>query len=374
VKANASVAPVVAALPASRPFIAPEELERTSGRTDLLRLGANESAFGPSSGALAAMRAALERVAWYGDPESFDLRAALARALGCGSEHIVCGAGIDDLLALAVRVFLSPGDAAVTTLGCYPTFAYHVAGYGARLVTVPYAADGTLQLRELARAAAASRARLVYLANPDNPSGSFVSAGALATFRAALPPDCTLLLDEAYAEFAPDEGIPPFDSRDPGIVRTRTFSKAYGLAGARIGYAYAHAEIVTAFNKIRNQYAVNRVAQAGALAALADRNHVAQVVRETAAGRAEYRALAASHGLATLPSLANFVCVDLGSRERAEATVESLLRRGVFVRKPGAPPLDGYIRVTVGTADERARFAGAFSEALAEFAAKPAQR
>jgi histidinol-phosphate aminotransferase len=145
----------------------------------------------------------------------------------------------------------------------------------------------------------------------------------------------------------------------------RTFSKAYGLAGARIAYALAVPETIATFGKIRLQYGVNRIAQAGALAALEETDFVAGVVEEVERGRDDYRALAEAFGLATLPSRTNFVCIDLGSRVRAEAAVEALLQRGVFVRKPGAPPLDGHIRVTVGTADERSAFAVAFAEALA---------
>jgi histidinol-phosphate aminotransferase len=352
------------ALPSVRPFIGPEELARTSGHPELLRLGANESAFGASPATLDAMRASLERIAWYGDPESTELREALAALLGCDTSNLVIGSGIDDLLALIVRTYVAPGDAAVATQGSYPTFAYHVAGYAGRLAPVPYASSGAVQLAEIARTAVAARARIAYVANPDSPSGSFAGRAEIEAFRAALPPDCLLVLDEAYAEYAPQQELLPFDAADTRIVRTRTFSKAYGLAGARIGYVHGHAGTIATFNKIRTQYGVNRVAQAGALAALGDRAFVEEVIRKTAAGRADYRALAAGLGLRTLPSQTNFVCIDLGSRARAEAMVAALLQQAVFVRKPVAAPLDGHIRVTVGTVDERARFARVFAAAL----------
>jgi histidinol-phosphate aminotransferase len=355
---------IVGALPTLRPFIGPEELARTSGHAELLRLGANESAFGASLATVAAMRSSLERIAWYGDPESTELREALAPRLGCGVGNLIVGSGIDDLLCLIVRAYLDPGEAAVATQGTYPTFAYHVAGYGGRLVAVPYAASGGLQLAALAREAVATNARIAYVANPDSPSGSFSPRDEIEAFRAALPPDCLFVLDEAYAEFAPRDELLPFDESDPRIVRTRTFSKAYGLAGARIGYIHGHADAIANCNKVRTQYGVNRVAQAGALAALGDVDFVAEVVRETAAGRAEYEELGRKLGLATLPSRTNFTCFDLGSRERAEAMVAELLRRAVFIRKPAAPPLDGHVRVTVGRPDERRRFARAFAAAL----------
>lgn len=353
----------IAALPLSRPFIAPEELAKRAARAQLLRLGANESAFGPPPRALAAMRHALPHLSWYGDPESADLREALALRYGCGVENLSVGAGIDDLLGLAVRAYLAPGDVAVTTLGSYPTFAYHVIGYGGALETVPYDAQGRVQLCELAARAHACGARLAYLANPDNPSGSFAGRAAVERFRAELPADTMLVLDEAYADFVtPDELVP--NAVDPRTIRMRTFSKAYGLAGGRIAYAIAAPEVVETFGKIRLQYGVNRTAQIGALAALGEDAFIAQVVRETERGRFEYAHLAENLGLGTLPSRTNFVCFDLGARARAEAMVDELLRRGVFIRKPGAPPLDRYVRVTVGTPDEREHFARAFGASL----------
>ena len=353
----------IAALTQSRPFIAPEELAKLAGHSDLLRLGANESAFGPPPAALAAMQTAVARTSWYGDPESMDLREALAARHGCEVAELAVGAGIDDLMGLAVRAYLGPGDVSVATLGTYPTYAYHVLGYGARLETVPYASDGTVQLEALARRAHDTGARAAYLANPDNPSGTFLESRAVTAFRAALPDDCLLVLDEAYADFVAASELLD-ETIDPRIVRLRTFSKAYGLAGARVGYVRAAREIIATFGKIRLQYGVNRTGQIGALAALGDQGFVRDVIAEVGRGREAYHELAASLGLRTLPSRTNFVCIDIGSRERAEAMVGELLRRAVFVRKPGAPPLDGFIRVTVGTPEERARFGEIFAAAL----------
>ncbi len=358
-------APAVAALPLVRPFIAPEELGRLAGHSSLLRLGANESAFGPPPRALAAMRDALPRSAWYGDPESTDLRLALAARHRCSAENVVVGAGIDDLLGMAVGGYLAPGEVAVSVLGTYPTFAYHVHARGGRVATIAYDNDGGISLRALFACAVAQCARIVYLANPDNPSGSFLARAALERALEALPADTLFILDEAYGDFVAASQLLP-DAIDPRIVRTRTFSKAYGMAGARIGYAIADREVCATFNKIRIQYNVNRAAQIGALAALDDEAFVASVVAEIGDGRADYAELGARLGLPTLPSSANFVNFDMGTRERAEATLAALMRGGVFVRKPGAPPLDRCIRVTVGTAQERVAFAERLAEALAE--------
>jgi histidinol-phosphate aminotransferase len=172
-----------------------------------------------------------------------------------------------------------------------------------------------------------------------------------------------LFLDEAYADFVPRDELPP-DVIDPRTIRTRTFSKAYGMAGARIGYALASAETIAVFQKLRLHFGVNRTAQIGALAALEDDAFLRGVIAEVARGREEYRALAVRHALAAPPSATNFVCIGIGTREQAEAMVGILLELGVFVRKPWAAPLDGHIRVTVGTPAERAAFAERFGEAL----------
>jgi histidinol-phosphate aminotransferase len=355
--------PQIRDVPATTPFVAPEELARRVGRASLVRIGANESSFGPSPRALAAMRQSLASTSYYGDPESFELRTVLAARHGCGIENLVVGAGIDDLLGLIVRTYAAPGDVALMSHGSYATFTYHVIGYGLTLATVPPFDDGSIDVDALAAAARAQRPKIVYVANPDNPSGTFASAGAIARLRAALPPETLFILDEAYADFVAP-GALPLEIIDSQTIRLRTFSKAYGMAGARIAYAIAPAAMIATFQKVRLHFGVSRTAQAGALASLDDPAFIAGVVAEVARGRDDYAALAARHGLRTLPSHTNFVTIEVGTRAQAEAMVAGLLERGVFVRKPGAPPIDGYIRVTVGTPAERAIFADAFAAVL----------
>lgn len=351
-------APIVAALPSSTPFIGPERLMRERGLDALVRLGANESAFGPSPMAVAAMAAQLDRTAWYGDPDSFELREALAIKHACTIDHLTIGSGIDDLMGLTIRAYVAPGAVAVTTRGTYPTFEYHVTGYGGLLERADYREDGTPDLEALARLAHEKRASLVYLANPDNPSGTLLAREQVEQFVAALPRDAVFLLDEAYADFSDESELlaPTFEDR---LIRVRTFSKAYGMAGARIGYAITTEEVARTLEKIRLQYGINRNAQIGALAALRDEAFRAFVVRETAVGRDEYAALARELGTTSLPSRTNFVCIDMGTARRATEVLNALLDRGVWIRKPGAPPLDRYVRASVGTAPLRAAFADA---------------
>ncbi len=356
---------IITELPPVVPFVPPEALERQMDRSLVLRLGANESNFGASPLARAAMLDAVEQVHWYNDPEGFELRRELARRYEVDMDEVGLGSGIDELLGLMVRLFAEPGDAVLTSAGAYPTFNYHVVGHGAVLHAVPYC-DDREDLQALLYAAEQIAPKIVYVANPDNPMGSWNSAADVMDFANALPSGCILLLDEAYADFAAQGIIPAIDTGAKRVVRLRTFSKAHGMAGARIGYMLAHRDVVDALDKVRNHFGVNRVAQAGALASLRDGEFVRSVVEQVEQGKREYAVLARELGGKVLPSATNFVAFDSGSGARARVLVAALLRRGIFVRMPGVEPLDRCIRVTVGTAAERSTFAAALRLAWAE--------
>ena len=355
---------ILSNVPAMTPFVGPEALERRRGREFDLRLGANESAFGMSPKAKAALAAEVDRASWYCDPEHFDLRTRLAEQLGVGLGNIVIGEGIDGLLGLIVRAFADPGAVVVTSAGAYPTFNYHVIGYGARLEFVPYGADSRNDPEALVETARRLDARLLYLANPDNPTGTFLPTAEIEALLDRLPENCLFVLDEAYAEFAPPGDLPAIDCSDPRLFRLRTFSKAHGMAGLRLGYGIAASEVVAAFDKIRLHFGVGRLSQVAALASLDDPDFAAGVVREVALGRRDYEDLARALQLATVSSMTNFVPFDLGSSEDAGRMVALLDERGVFVRRPGVAPLDRFVRVTVGTAPERAAFADRFADAM----------
>ena len=359
------LAPIAANLPATVPFVGPETLERRAGRPFAARLGANENGFGPSPRAVEAMQAAAAEVWKYGDPTSHDLTQALAAHHGVRPENIVVGEGIDGLLGLLVRLLVAPGDAVVTSDGAYPTFTFHVTGFGGALHQVPYRDDAEDPQALLDRAAETG-ARLVYLANPDNPMGSWHEGRAVQAMLDRMPPDCLLVLDEAYAEFAPAGAIPAIAADDPRVIRMRTFSKAHGMAGARVGYAIGHPDLIAAFDRVRNHFGVNRIGQAGALAALADPDWLARTVAQVDRARQRIAAIAADNGLAALPSAANFVALDTG-RDGAFARrlVDALAAGGVFVRMPGAAPLNRCIRVSCAPDAELDRLAAALPGALA---------
>lgn len=344
--------PIASALPDTVPFVGPEAIERQSGVKTRARVGANESPFGPAPSVVAAMRETAPLVWKYCDPENFELRTALARHLDVRRENIAVGEGIDGLMNLIVRLYVAPGAAALTSLGAYPTLNYHVAGFGGQLLTVPYEGDRE-SLSALLEAAHRERPALVYLCNPDNPMGTWWDAEAVSAFIEALPETTVLLLDEAYGETAPDGVLPPLDVSRPNVIRTRTFSKAYGLAGMRCGYAIGDAEVMRAFDRVRNHFGVSRMAQVAAEAALRDQAYLRSVVARVAEGRERIAGIARDNGLAAIESATNFVAVDCG-RDGAYAlrVLQTLATRGVFVRKPMAPGLDRCLRVSVGLPEE----------------------
>lgn len=325
---------------------------RASGRPFSVRLGANESVFGPSPHAIAAMQEAASGAWMYGDSESYDLRTALARHHGLGTENIVVGEGIDGLLGMLVRLVVAPGDAVVTSDGAYPTFNYHVAGFGGVLHKVPYRDDHEDPEALLARAEA-TNAKLLYFCNPDNPMGSWHQSATVQRMIDAVPEGTLLVLDEAYIDAAPDGTAPALDRMDPRVIRMRTFSKLYGLAGLRIGYAIGAAPLIAMFDRIRNHFGIGRIVQAGALAALHDQEWLRKVQVEVATARQSLAEIAAENGLRALPSATNFVTMDCGrDGAYARALVQALMARDVFVRMPFVAPQDRCIRITAGQPED----------------------
>ncbi len=359
------VTSIVEALPPTVPFIGPEQMERLRGRPFRARLGANESAFGPAPGAVAAMQAAAAGNWKYCDPESHDLREAIARFHGVAPANVVVGEGIDGLLGLAVKIAADPGTPVVTSDGAYPTFNFHVAAQGARLVKVPFR-DDREDLDALLAAAVGAKARVLYVSNPNNPMGSWWPAAELERLIATLPDRLLLLLDEAYCDTAPPESVPPIDATNPQVLRLRTFSKAYGLAGARIGYAVGETSLIALFDKVRNHYGINRIGQIGALAALGDQAHLQTVIGRIARSRERIAAIARDNGLLPLVSATNFVAIDCGRDGTfARLLLDALIERDVFVRKPAVPPLDRCIRVSCGLDAELDLFAEVLPGAIA---------
>ena len=356
--------PVIEALPHLVPFVGPEALERARGKPFRARLGANESIFGPSPSAVAVMEKAAGENWKYADPENHELRASLAAFHGVAIDNVVVGEGIDGLLGLTCMMFLSPGETVVTTDGAYPTFNFHVLAHGGRLVKVPMRDDHE-DMPALVETAARENAKILYVSNPNNPMGSWWDAAAISAVIAELPSGALLILDEAYSDTAPPGTTPPLDMANAQVVRYRTFSKAYGLAGARIGYALGHADVIQAFDKVRNHYGINRVGQLGALAALQDQKYLADAVVRIVRARERISEAARTNGLLPRLSATNFVAIDCGQDGAfAKRVLDGLLARDVFVRKPAVTPQDRCIRVSCGRDEDIAIFAEALPHAM----------
>lgn len=363
--------PLIQSLPSTIPFVGPEAIERQRGRAIAARIGANESGFGPAESVVQAMREAATGTWKYADPENHDLKQALATRLGVSAANIAIGEGIDGLLGQIVRLVIEPGMPVVTSFGAYPTFNYHVVGHGGRLVTVPYVGDRE-DLDGLLAAVKKENAPVVYFANPDNPMGSWWGAERIVEFAKALPETTLFILDEAYCETAPAEALPATDAfiDMPNVVRTRTFSKAYGLAGSRVGYVITTPGTAQAFDKIRNHFGMNRIGVAAAVAALADQDYLATVTARIADSRERIAEIARHNGLSPLVSATNFVAIDCGrDAVYARAIVDTLMSdHGIFIRMPGVAPLNRCIRVSTGPQAEMDLLEAALPNVLAKLA------
>lgn len=355
-------------LPATVPFVGPETQERARGEQFAARLGANENGFGPAPSVIEAITREAQLSWRYADAENHNLRMALGEHLGLAPERVLVGEGIDGLLGLITRLIVEPGTPVVTSLGAYPTFNYHVAGFGGQLVTVPYR-DDREDLDALLGAVRHENAPLVYLSNPDNPMGTWHSAEAVTSFARALPETTMLVLDEAYGETAPASALPAIAALAdmPNVLRFRTFSKAYGLAGQRVGYVFGTDDTVAMFHRVRNHFGVNRLGQIAALAALKDQDWLRHVLALSSASRDRISSIARSHGFEPIPSATNFVTIDCNrDAAYAKAILDGLVSRGVFIRMPGVAPLNRCIRISTGPEIEISLFETALADIMAE--------
>ena len=333
------------------PYVAGESEIAGANRT--VKLSSNEGAFGVPPLAQAAIIKAASESYRYPDGGADRLREAIGKRWGLDPARIVCGAGSDDLLYQFCLSYGGPGRDIVMSEHGFSI--YQIAGTyaGSRVIKVP---ERNLTVDLDAMLAAVSPAtRLMFIANPNNPTGSLVPAEELARFRAALPPEVLLVLDSAYAEYVThpgyDAGVKLVDATD-NTVMTRTFSKIYGLGGMRIGWCYAPPAVVDVLNRVRGPFNVSVAAQAAAIAALADPAWVEQGCAHNAEYRPKLAAGIEAAGLKVWPSEANFVLVDLETPEAANAADAFLRRQGIIVRKVGGYGLPHCLRVTVGTAEE----------------------
>ncbi len=356
-------------LDAIRPYIPGkpiEDVRREYGLEDVIKLASNENPLGVSPLALTAMEQAMSRLHLYPDGSGYMIRSALADHFGVTLSEVAIGNGADDLILELSMAYLEDGDEVVTSRSSFPMYDIYTAAMRARMVKTPLTSSLGLDLNAMA-AAVTARTKLVYVCNPNNPTGTVVEAPALESFLSAIPERVLVILDEAYAEMAdcpqfPDSLRYVRDGR-PNVVVLRTFSKVYGLAGIRIGYGFAPAEIVATLMKIKPPFNVNILAQAAGMAALQDQAFVRRSVAENRDARqALYRALDRL-GLEYAESHTNFVLVHIGSQ--ATDVQQSLLRQGIIVRPCAGYDLPEFLRVSLGTAEQNARFVEALEQILA---------
>jgi histidinol-phosphate aminotransferase len=329
-----------------------EELERELGISSSIKLASNENPLGPSPRAVEALRAAADEVHRYPDGACFELRDRLSEHLGVSAQQLIFGCGADEILELLAKTFLSPGDEVVFAWPSFAMYPIVVRGMGGVPVQVPLGDDLAHDLPAMAKAVN-ERTKIVFVCNPNNPTGTSVGAEDFDRFVEGLPESVILAVDEAYFEFARRPDFPHALSwleRRPGTLVMRTFSKIYGLAGLRIGYGIGDAELVSYLERARHPFNVSRLAETAATAALDDTEHVERTRACNAQG-IEYlgRELAAL-GIEVLPSDANFVLARSGA-----GTYEALLREGIIVRPMQGFGLAEHIRITVGLPEENER-------------------
>ncbi|HLS56878.1 MAG TPA: histidinol-phosphate transaminase [Zeimonas sp.] len=328
----------------------------------IIKLASNENPLGISGPVRDAIAAAVAELGRYPDSNGFELKAAIAKRYGVPQEWITLGNGSNDVLELAAHALLQPGCSALYSQYSFAVYALAAQETGARAIVVPARELG--HDLDAMRAAIAADTRLVFIANPNNPTGTFLPAEAIAGFLAMVPRDVVVVLDEAYNEYL--EPALRFDSTrwlgdHPNLVISRTFSKAYGLAGLRVGFGLAQAELTDLMNRVRQPFNVSSVAQAAAIAALDDTDYLQRSYELNREGLAMLQSAFDRMGLEYVPSYGNFVLVRVGD---AAAVYEGMLRAGIIVRPVANYGLPEWLRITVGLPEENRAFVDAFARVL----------
>ena len=330
--------------------------------SSILKMASNENPLGTSPRALAAIRGAIDQLAYYPDGSGYELKQALQRKFGVAPESVVLGNGSNDVLELVGRSFLTPADSVVYSQHAFLVYPLVVQAIGAKHIEVPAKGYGS----DLDAMAAAVRpdTKLVFLANPNNPTGTFNEWPSVRAFVERVPPNVLVVLDEAYGEYLPAEQQSPtlrWIARHPNVVVTRTLSKAYGLAGLRIGFAVADPRVADIMNRVRQPFNVNHLALQAAVAAIDDEAFIAKSRETNAAGLRQLVHGFQQLGLEYIPSLGNFISVRVGDAARVYA---ALLARGVIVRPIAGYGMPEHLRVTVGLPEHNTRFLDALAAVL----------
>ncbi len=343
------------------------DLERELGISGIVKLASNENPSGASPKAVAAARAALEQIGLYPDGNGFALKDALVERYRVLPAQVVLGNGSNDLLELTARAFLMAGDKAIYSAHAFAVYALATQAVGALGITVAAKQFGH-DLEAMCAAAVTQGAKVIFIANPNNPTGTFLSGDALHMFMRKLPATVLVVLDEAYNEFLPEEkryDSVQWLSEFPNLIITRTFSKAYGLASLRVGYALADTQVADMLNRVRQPFNVNSVAQAAAVAALQDMDFVRHTFELNQRGMVQLTSGLHKLGLEYIPSFGNFISFKI---RHAARTYQRLLELGVIVRPIANYAMPDYLRVSIGLETENEKFLSALQQVLGEAA------
>lgn len=339
------------------------ELERELGLSNIIKLASNENPLGPSPAALRAVERAAQELALYPDGSGFALKSAISARFGLAPAQLTLGNGSNDLLDMIARAFLAPGRRSVFAQYSFAVYPISTQAVGAQAVEVPAFLYG----HDLdAMATAAQGAAVVWLANPNNPTGTWFDRAAFERFMAQVPESVLVVLDEAYSEYVDEPAYPNGLEYLPtyaNLVVCRTFSKAYGLAGLRVGYSASSPDIADMLNRVRQPFNVSSVALAAAEAVLADDEYLKRSVAVNRAGLAQVADGLRERDLAVIPSIGNFITFDCG--RPAQPVFQALLREGVIVRPVGNYGMPDHLRVSIGTHEQNARFLAALCKVLA---------
>ncbi|WP_020406769.1 histidinol-phosphate transaminase [Hahella ganghwensis] len=341
-----------------------EELQRELGLSEIIKLASNENPLGPSPKVAEALASSVSELSRYPDGNAFRLKQALAEKLSVGADQLTIGNGSNDILEFVPRVFADAESEIIFSEYSFAVYPIATMGVGAKAVVTP-AKDWGHDLDAMANAVT-EKTRVIFVANPNNPTGTWISKGDLEAFLANVPERVIIVLDEAYAEYLNEPDYPngvSYISQYPNLIVTRTFSKAYGLAGLRLGYSISSPEMADLLNRIRQPFNVNLPAQEAGLAVLQDKEYLEKSVAVNSAGLRQLVAGFDQLGLSYIPSVANFIAVEVG--DNAGDIYQGLLKKGVIVRPVANYAMPRHLRVSVGLESENERFLTALKDVLA---------
>jgi histidinol-phosphate aminotransferase len=356
--------PSIVHLPVYQPGKPVEDVKRELGLSEVIKLASNENPYGASPKAKEAIAREIANTSIYPDGAAVQLTAALARRYGVEPEQIIFGAGSDEIILMITRAFLSPGDETIMAESTFPQYKHNAQIENAVIIEVPLK-EGTHDLFSMQQKVT-DKTKIIWVCNPNNPTGTIVTADELEWFLSKVPSSVMIVLDEAYCEYVEDPSFPDglgVLKKYPNVITLRTFSKIYGLASLRIGYAIGCPELIRSINQVREPFNTSRFGQAAALAALEDQSFIDSCRRANLEGLRTLRAAFERLGLESFPAYGNFIMVDV--RRPAMDVFDELLRKGVIVRS-GHRGYPNHIRITVGNPEQNGKVIAALESVLQE--------